>query len=627
MKRISILAVYILVLLTLVMLGACTSDKEGPAAPNPVGPGNTGDPMDPSIPTPFGYPELIGTVADIGIEGDGDIVLATDAGLHLFTPYGVWKKSMSPELWQGLATTNFNPFDTGRGIMAISSEANDCRQVAQYDDSPTTGGLGQFAVFDPLWWGGEPDPYTLPGNCYSDASSSTFASCDCTPHPISYHPAYPVYVYQKVLLTDCIADSDCEWPYTNVVPISDPAAGAICAYHVQAPNLPTPFQPWFTGGEGSDFMIWLDWSTYSAAQNMAAMLGVLPACGLHNLGFIWDITNPPPMGNFMSDRGGCSLDNICDFEFDSLNRLIIVVPGAHSVAITDPVVFAQTIVVQKILGGRQGAGTLPGEFHNPSAIALDPRNQNIVISDTGNGRIQILDHNGSFIREFGGADSTFVPAAVRVDSFGAIYAANISASRLPGDNLRIFTEFGAGYQFGTIEGYVKERDSPQLPIGNALVHLASQWAPLDTTTDKDGYFIFPAVAIGTHDLVGEKNGYESGNVTAKVEFKKKTVVDIFLKKNNVGPAGFGIVRGEVFTTFLAEPIPGVTAEIVGLAISTKTTLNGEFTLYSVPVGEHTFRLSNDGVIYYEKYVSVSNGATVDLGAIYLPIPINTGPGG
>jgi len=464
--------------------------------------------------------------------------------------------------------------------------------------------------YNGAWWGGEPDPY-YPDIPINIASTGGFSTCSCfsdatlTPHPIAYHPV-TTYAYQKVFTAACVADGDVEWPITNTIPVED---FAILAYHPDTP-LPPDYMSMILEG-GQDYLVYYDFPTFMRLQNLAAMYGVVPACTINSLYIIWDLTDM----NFMSSRNGMTTGNICDFEFDGLNRLVAVMPNADSIIITDPVVFGEPIIVQQTIGGRQnGMGTLPGEFQGPHAIAIDPRNQNILVSDFGNGRVQIFDNDGNFIREFGAADTNFVPGALRVDSFGAIYVSNTVDG-----SLRIYSEYGSPVIYGTIEGWVYDKDTG-LPIDNAMVAVQSTFNPLGEVTDENGYFEFPAVAAGTHNVAAEKWGFDTGQVNVSVVGAQKTLVDIYLNPTMVDPPGYGTINGTVFSSLYNEPVPGLTAEVVGQGISNQTNGNGEFTLYNVPEGEHTLRLTGNGTIYYEKYVTVTKGGILDIGVLYLPIP-------
>jgi len=560
------------------------------------------------VPAPF-QPFQYGPVLDIAVEGDSDIVIATDTGLHLFTPYGVYKRSISHDLWVGLATSNFGATDTGRGVMGLSPNVGACNPTPSYDDAYVEGGV-PYVSYDAAWWAGEPDPY-YPGVTVSIASSSSFSSCDCMPHPIAYHPETS-FAYQKVFAPDCIADSDADWPVSNVVP---GGGWGILAYSPDAPLPPDYMNLIFEGGQ--DFLVYYDYPTYQTMQYMAAVaLGVVPACALHNLFIVWDLTTP----NYMSDRDGMVAENIGDFEFDLQNRLIIAMPRADSVAITDPVVFGQPILIQEILGGRQnGMGTLPGEFAGPRAVAIDPRNQNILISDTGNGRVQTFDSDGNFIRTFGSGDPNFAPGAIRVDAWGTVYVANISPTRPQGDDLRLYSEYGAPVSYGAMEGWVYDQDTHE-PVDSARVFVGAGVPRMETITDDNGHFIFWTVPSGVHEVTAEKFGYLSAGAMVNVNSGYRSVFDLYMKRAFVPAPGYGIVIGVVFSTITYEPAPGLKVEIQGTEISGQTNGNGEFTLYSVPEGEHILNISKDDTIYYGKYITVVKGEILDLGTIYVPVP-------
>jgi len=94
-----------------------------------------------------------------------------------------------------------------------------------------------------------------------------------------------------------------------------------------------------------------------------------------------------------------------------------------------------------------------------------------------------------------------------------------------------------------------------------------------------------------------------------------------MDKQMINPPGYGVVVGTCLSdTMYVQPIIGLTAQIVGTGISNVTNGNGEFTLYSVPEGEHTFQLTYGNTLYYEKYIHVTKGVTLDLGIIKLQFP-------
>jgi DNA-binding beta-propeller fold protein YncE len=77
-------------------------------------------------------------------------------------------------------------------------------------------------------------------------------------------------------------------------------------------------------------------------------------------------------------------------------------------------------VTNKFEGGRGGGN---GEFDSPTAIAVDPTG-NILVADTGNGRIEKFSPDGSFVASKKGFEA---PSGIAVDHAGNIYVAEIGS--------------------------------------------------------------------------------------------------------------------------------------------------------------------------------------------------------
>ncbi len=97
--------------------------------------------------------------------------------------------------------------------------------------------------------------------------------------------------------------------------------------------------------------------------------------------------------------------------------------------------------------GRPGATDAPGFgsetlFFGPRAIAFD-RQGHVLVTDTGNKRVQVFDREGNFITQFGGAGDApgkmNEPVGIAVDAAGNIYVADVWNRRVQ--------VFDAAYRF------------------------------------------------------------------------------------------------------------------------------------------------------------------------------------
>ncbi len=316
-------------------------------------------------------------------------------------------------------------------------------------------------------------------------------------------------------------------------------------------------------------------------------------------------------------RDGIQTGNVNDFEFDAYGRMITTIPHGNAIAITDPVVPTQMIVVQRIIGGAQdGTSHNPGDFYGPRGVAVDPRNQEIYITDTGLNRVQVFDNQGNFIRMFGagigGQGLGFsAPTAIEIDSFGNVYIAT-------SEGLQIFNEYGQPISYGSIEGYVRDKTT-NVPLDNAVVSISSTYRVFATNTDEKGFFRFRSVPQGDHTLIANRNGYQAGNANIFVNGGYKTTATLYLERTGVGQSGVGNITGKVVSSLDGDPVSGLAANVVGTGITDTTNGNGEFTLYSVPEGDHVVQLLANAIVVYETDVHVNSDATTPLGYIYLPI--------
>ena len=61
--------------------------------------------------------------------------------------------------------------------------------------------------------------------------------------------------------------------------------------------------------------------------------------------------------------------------------------------------FAQICGAQtySLIGQFGSTGSGPGEFNGPAFVAIDPSTHNVVVSDTGNSRVEIFDAAGNYV--------------------------------------------------------------------------------------------------------------------------------------------------------------------------------------------------------------------------------------
>jgi tripartite motif-containing protein 71 len=77
-------------------------------------------------------------------------------------------------------------------------------------------------------------------------------------------------------------------------------------------------------------------------------------------------------------------------------------------------------------------GSRDGDFDKPCGLALDTR-QELCVADAGNGRVQLFDPQGKFLRAFGRGEGGWLkkvgkliaPAGVAVDAAGACYVTDV----------------------------------------------------------------------------------------------------------------------------------------------------------------------------------------------------------
>jgi hypothetical protein len=98
-------------------------------------------------------------------------------------------------------------------------------------------------------------------------------------------------------------------------------------------------------------------------------------------------------------------------------------------------------------------------------------------------------------------------------------------------------------------------------------------------------------------------------------FNSKTILNflvvLFLFSNFVMlSAESGKIIGTVVNKATNDPLPGANILIVGTSIGGATDLNGEFTIFNVPIGTQRVRVSFLGYKTFETTIAIADGQTL-----------------
>ena len=151
------------------------------------------------------------------------------------------------------------------------------------------------------------------------------------------------------------------------------------------------------------------------------------------------------------------------------NKLYVTDTHSHSIKVFDTKTLKQTGTIGK-------RGKEEGSFNFPSHLTVD-QDGKLYVVDTMNGRVQIFDQDGKFVRafgEFGDAPGMFArPKGIGVDSEGHIYVVDSAFN-----NVQIFNQ--EGRVLLAFSGYGSDRGQMILPAGLAVdkddyIYIVDSW--------------------------------------------------------------------------------------------------------------------------------------------------------
>jgi len=255
----------------------------------------------------------------------------------------------------------------------------------------------------------------------------------------------------------------------------------------------------------------------------------------------------------------------------------------------------------------------------PSGMNVDWLSDNVYICDPGNRRIQVFaPDTGDFIRQIGdgtrgSAGSAFLaPSSVTIDMEGNVFVCDVN-------NLRVLRESFPDRLFGNIGGEVRRIDT-RIPLEGATVTLGNELGTLAIrTTNINGEYLIRNILTGTYYMSATKFRYDSDTATIQI-IKDQTVrADFNLIPQE--PATTGSYTGTVIDSSTNLWLSGVTVHVVGTSITATTDDIGHFVINNITPGTYQMVFTMDGYEVLTRDVEILSGTTTtDLLLEMHPLP-------
>lgn len=251
----------------------------------------------------------------------------------------------------------------------------------------------------------------------------------------------------------------------------------------------------------------------------------------------------------------------------------------------------------------------------PSGIGIDPRNDDVLICDPGNRRIQVFDKHGVFQRQIGdgtrgtSGNSLIAPSNVTVDLDGTLYICDTNI-------LRVFRESEQTLEFGNLAGTVRNtRASNPIPLVDATITVSSLTGGVVTTTSTDinGQYNVENLLVGDYFIIANKFQYESDSTKVSI-LPDETVIANFNLFPEISTAP-GHITGTVIDNVTNLPLAGVAVSVVGTSLETMTDPNGFFTINDIEAGDWQVRFDFDLYNTAVRDVHIMEGMTTSMGVV------------